>query len=551
MEQHVITNLNEFILFRNRVNAGEDFHDIHVIQLCSFEVPDNWIPIGTSEHPFRGIYSGQNERIKNVRSQSEGLAGLFGYLENATVENVIIEQGWLSGTEVGGICISMKDSIVQNCLCSASLTAKGPQGFAGGIVGHNVGGTIRGCTFEGTIESSSVYGGICGKNYGTISECTLKGNIPGIGEGNSGDIHIVYEEDIVCYKGTKAEDQCTIRANRHDTLKAIREKLENINFIHSDDKSKRIGYRFLMMSAADKSTTFSDIIIGVGTEEFINYSVACHPTGHHLILTNIYKEEQFDLVGFPVKNWEDRHLQIRCTLNTKDMEAKKENEGLFEPIMLHDVLVVESTQSYEKLKNVCICCEGSAIEFELRSWGAVGFNYDIVLSDNTKIIDGLSQCYGDRADRYATSHVRRWQKEKKLIQIVGKKNPQLTGNKEVKFEKIIFKSRTLYQYTKNGITYKSSTLPPDLCTDNSGKLKVATMSLLSADNMVVDIPGETVESGTAIQGNDSEQNWGSGIYNLKVDSWEKKLGEVSVYFLVFKTLEEAQKVICILNGMYK
>lgn len=550
MEQYVITNLNEFILFRNRVNTGEDFHDIHVIQLCSFEIPDNWIPIGTNEHPFRGIYSGQNERIKNICSQSEGLSGLFGYLENATVENVIIEKGCLSGKDVGGICVSMKDSSVQNCLCSAFLTAKDPQGFAGGIVGYNVGGTIRGCTFEGTIESSSVYGGICGKNYGTISECTLKGNIPGIGEGNSGDIHVIYEEDIVCYKGTKAEEQCTIRVNGQDTLKTIRKKLENIDFIHPDDKSKHVGFRFLMMSATDKSATFSDIIIGVGTEEFINYKVAYHPLGHHLILTNIYKEEQFDLVGFPVKNWEDRHLQIRCILNTKDAEAKKVNEGLFEPIMLHDVLVVESTQSYETLKNVCICCEGSAVEFELRSWGAVGFNYNIELSDNTKIINGLCHCYGNNADRYGTAKIRRWHHEKKLIQIVGKNNLKLTGGKEVDFEKITFKSRTIHQYTKNGVTYQSSTLPPDLHIDHSDRVKVATMSLFSsADNTVVDIPGETVESGTAIQGKDSEQNWGSGICNFKIDSWENKLGEVTVYFLVFKTMEEAQKVIGILNGM--
>ena len=86
-----ITNLTELIDFRDKVNIGEDFKGKQIIQVCTIEDLKDWTPIGTMEHPFRGIYSGQNEVFKNITVQSNGVAGLFGCIEGALLKMCVSE----------------------------------------------------------------------------------------------------------------------------------------------------------------------------------------------------------------------------------------------------------------------------------------------------------------------------------------------------------------------------------------------------------------------------------------------------------------------------
>lgn len=286
-----IRSLDELVLFRNQVNSGMDFRGIQVIQLCPFEKLDDWTPIGSRTSPFRGAYNGCNEPIKEIYSWKQGVAGLFGYIEDAIIENVTIEQGTAAGEQAAGICVSAKNSTVQGCRCGVLIKSIHTPEVAGGIVAINDNGTVKGCIFSGRMESTVTCGGICAQNNGTVSECTLLVNVPGIGEGTPGDIAVSYEEEIVCRKkNTKPEESCKVMVNESDTLQAVRMKLEAMNFIIPDDIRGNIGYRFIM-KASETSSLLPKIEVRRELEPYINYKAVLHEDkGNCLQLTNIYKD---------------------------------------------------------------------------------------------------------------------------------------------------------------------------------------------------------------------------------------------------------------------
>ena len=74
------------------VNSGvSDFVGKHFSLICDLDLSGrNWIPIGTTDRPFRGNFNGNNHTISNltVNNPSGDYNGLFGY-----VKGVILEPG--------------------------------------------------------------------------------------------------------------------------------------------------------------------------------------------------------------------------------------------------------------------------------------------------------------------------------------------------------------------------------------------------------------------------------------------------------------------------
>ncbi len=104
---------------------------------------------------FSGTFNGAGHTIKGLRLEKAGSnLGLFRYIE------------------AGG---TVKDLNVQ-----AIITPGGSADKAGGIIGTNS-GTIRNCTFLGTVRGESEIGGIVGRNSetGSVIGCSAKGFIYG------------------------------------------------------------------------------------------------------------------------------------------------------------------------------------------------------------------------------------------------------------------------------------------------------------------------------------------------------------------------------------
>lgn len=118
-----------------------------------------WTPIGSVEHPFRGIFDGDGHTIKGLFINTDlGYQGLFGYLLEGTVKNINILDGHITA---GNVMIN--------------------NDFSGGIVGYNNNGTIEGCTVAGTLtNNSNKFGGIAGYMKGVNSKivnCENKASI--------------------------------------------------------------------------------------------------------------------------------------------------------------------------------------------------------------------------------------------------------------------------------------------------------------------------------------------------------------------------------------
>jgi hypothetical protein len=147
----------------------------------------NWIPIGTYEYAtiFRGKFDGNGHKITgmnvNITSDSNKniYAGLFGYIEGATLKNIALE-GEVNATNTyvgdvfaGGIVGHADHSSIINCFHSGNVTAnsKGSssRSKAGGIAGVLEGSKLSNCYHSGDMAACAGYeslsGGLVGSSY--------------------------------------------------------------------------------------------------------------------------------------------------------------------------------------------------------------------------------------------------------------------------------------------------------------------------------------------------------------------------------------------------
>ena len=174
----------ELFWFASAVNGGQ-------AELCAELTgdidldSDEWTPIGSLTKRFKGTFDGNGHTVKDLKVSGQEYAGLFGYAEGATIQNVIV-RGSVSGTNsAGGVAGYIRGGTqILNCGNEAGVTCSGS--YAGGIAGQaGVNGnvnTISGCynTADITAEgSSSRAGGILGYDGGAavLSDCYNTGNV--------------------------------------------------------------------------------------------------------------------------------------------------------------------------------------------------------------------------------------------------------------------------------------------------------------------------------------------------------------------------------------
>jgi len=142
IENHAVTGLNyavgDPIILDAQGNATE-------------ETPISWIPIGSPggwyydeelddwfysdySYTFYGIFDGNNYKISGLYYNEDGYAGLFGYLDEAEIKNLGIENSYFASE----------------------------YNFAGGIAGWAENATITNCYNTGNVKSGFIVGGIVG-----------------------------------------------------------------------------------------------------------------------------------------------------------------------------------------------------------------------------------------------------------------------------------------------------------------------------------------------------------------------------------------------------
>ena len=153
---------------------------------------EGWLPVGTSSSPFKGTFYGQNHQISGLTvNRNITHVGLWGYLSNATISDVMIQAGNMTSGQFVGVLAGYGNGVtISNChvVLTGSLNTSNTSGdfYVGGMFGQ-LKGTCSSCTVRGDIHNDNVSvnsgycGGICGyaNESSTISSCKYRGTISG------------------------------------------------------------------------------------------------------------------------------------------------------------------------------------------------------------------------------------------------------------------------------------------------------------------------------------------------------------------------------------
>lgn len=208
-DPYSITNIEEYKYFHDNADVFADKYisletDLNLDVETDFE-------IGTEEFPFSGTFDGNNHKISSSGEMFSDLSrdnfGLFSFVENATIKNLLINgvslsvgnnigivagnakntaikniRIWACGIEAdsnaGSIVGSMNGGTVADCNCEVSVSIYEGD-YVGGIAGYAVNdATIERCINKGLISAENKFcGGIAGYVEGRISHCINKGNV--------------------------------------------------------------------------------------------------------------------------------------------------------------------------------------------------------------------------------------------------------------------------------------------------------------------------------------------------------------------------------------
>ena len=154
--EEIIEIFNEFQLYDINGNMSAAY-----VLRSDITLPGNWAALGTKDNPFTGKLYGNGHTISSFSFTTSSDYGLF-----------IYNYGIIDGLTLSDISIALNAT-----------------GVAGGIAAYNY-GTIRNCTIKGNgsvaarneaslngqkREYTFVMGAICGQNKGIVSDCKVEG----------------------------------------------------------------------------------------------------------------------------------------------------------------------------------------------------------------------------------------------------------------------------------------------------------------------------------------------------------------------------------------
>ena len=147
----------------------------------------DWTPIGIDyNHQYTGTFNGGGHTITGLTvTGSDQYVGLFGHIgsggtvKDVTLEEVTLEEVKIESNNdmsaVGGVA-GRSYGTLENCSVSGSVSGSG---IAGGVVGYQSGGFLTGCSSSATVNAGGVAGGVAGltDSGATLTACYATGDV--------------------------------------------------------------------------------------------------------------------------------------------------------------------------------------------------------------------------------------------------------------------------------------------------------------------------------------------------------------------------------------
>ena len=189
-------------------DAAQNDLSLNCTLTADITLTGEWTPIGTAlDNSYTGTFDGGNHTISGLTvTGSDEYAGLFRYIgSGGTVKNVKLEDVQIESdnqyANVGGVA-GYSYGNIENCSVSGSVSGSGMNGFAGGVVGSQWGGSITGCSSSATVKGEAYVGGIAGEtNYGaTLTACYATRDVTVENDGTNNS----HAGGVVGYNGARA-----------------------------------------------------------------------------------------------------------------------------------------------------------------------------------------------------------------------------------------------------------------------------------------------------------------------------------------------------------
>ncbi|GAB6012939.1 GLUG motif-containing protein [Viscerimonas tarda] len=181
-EPFIISNATELATLATNVNDGTNYSGAHFSLIADIDLSgvSNWIPIGGGSNAFKGVFHGDYHTISNVTASGTTDVGLFGYISEATVENLFLVNVNISGTGArkGGIIgNAAAGSVVRNCYVSGNVSGAGNNG---GLIGESY-AIVSNCYAAVNVSGDDTQGGLIGyhRNGASITNSYSTGNVVG------------------------------------------------------------------------------------------------------------------------------------------------------------------------------------------------------------------------------------------------------------------------------------------------------------------------------------------------------------------------------------
>ncbi|MDO5522172.1 MAG: hypothetical protein Q4G58_16880 [bacterium] len=194
-DPYQVATVEQLELVRSYPNAYYRLeNDIDLYSVRSFE------PIGSKKAAFTGGFDGNNHVISGltVTKQTE-YAGLFGLVCNATIENIGLEDAYITtGKYAGGIVGYALAANIENCIVNGEIAATSVQNnYAGLIVGYMQDGKLDNSCGVGAVKSA--YAGVFAGYIDTVpTNCYWYQpySNKGVGTGTSQSVNAVKKIDL-------------------------------------------------------------------------------------------------------------------------------------------------------------------------------------------------------------------------------------------------------------------------------------------------------------------------------------------------------------------
>ena len=193
-DPYQISTAAQLAYFAKTVNSGKWYDGEYIILKNNIDLKNQeWTPIGTDSHPFRGNFDGGNHTVTGMKisNSSADYVGLFGectrHTINSAIKNITVKDSDIHGKRhVGAIVGYAKEINIENCR-SIGNTINGKTNVGGicGYFGGNPGGKVSQCYNSSKVTGNDSAGGIAGMG----DRCTAENCL------NTGEIKVTTRQD--------------------------------------------------------------------------------------------------------------------------------------------------------------------------------------------------------------------------------------------------------------------------------------------------------------------------------------------------------------------